>query len=30
VEIYVIMYENGKMRYVEMIPGMWGGIDKEE
>jgi hypothetical protein len=25
VEYYVLMYENGKMRPVETIPGMWGG-----
>jgi hypothetical protein len=25
VEIYVLMYENGKMRPVETVPGMGGG-----
>jgi hypothetical protein len=30
VEIYVHLYENGKMRPVEIIPGMRGGRDKGE
>jgi hypothetical protein len=25
VEIYVLMYENGKMRPAETVPGMGGG-----
>jgi hypothetical protein len=27
---YVLMYENGKMRPIETIPGMGGGRDKGE
>jgi hypothetical protein len=27
---YVLMYENGKMRPAEAIPGMGGGGDKGE
>jgi hypothetical protein len=29
-EYYALMYENGKMRSVETIPGMGGGEDKGE
>jgi hypothetical protein len=29
VEYYVVMYENGKMRPVEIIPGIGGGRIKE-
>jgi hypothetical protein len=29
IEIYVLMYENGKMRPVKTIPGMGGGGIKE-
>jgi hypothetical protein len=29
VEYYVLMYENGKMRPVETVPGMGGGGIKE-
>jgi hypothetical protein len=29
VEYYVLMYENGKMRPVETLPGMGGGRIKE-
>jgi hypothetical protein len=27
---YVLMYENGKMRHAETIPGRKGGGNKEE
>jgi hypothetical protein len=27
VEYYVLMYENGKMRCVETIPGIGGGVN---
>jgi hypothetical protein len=27
---YILVYENGKMRLVETIPGIWGGGDKGE
>jgi hypothetical protein len=30
VEILHIMYENGKMRPIETIPGIGGGKDKGE
>jgi hypothetical protein len=30
VEYYVLMYENGKMRPVETIPGMGEGANKGE
>jgi hypothetical protein len=30
VEYYVLMYENGKMRPVETVPGMGGVGDKRE
>jgi hypothetical protein len=30
VEYYVLMYENGKMRPVETIPGMRGWIKKND
>jgi hypothetical protein len=30
VEYYALMYENGKMRLVETIPGMRGRLDKGE
>jgi hypothetical protein len=30
VEILLLMYENGKMRHVETIPGMGEGMDKGE
>jgi hypothetical protein len=29
VEYYVLMYENGKMRHVETVPGMGGEGIKE-
>jgi hypothetical protein len=29
VEYYVLVYENGKMRLIETIPGMGGGGIKE-
>jgi hypothetical protein len=30
VEYYVLMYEKGKMRPVETIPGMGGGIKEND
>jgi hypothetical protein len=30
VEYYALMYENGKMRPVETIPGMGGGIREND
>jgi hypothetical protein len=26
VKYYILMYENGKIRPVETIPGLWGGV----